>query len=294
MSIFSFNEQEKLLEIAINILEDYSVYSWSLGGGTALAAAYYNHRMSYDIDIFSEDFSGITKLISFKEEIASNLKIDISQVQSSSSGITFVLSNEGHQLKLDFLYRTSLTDTPYNIINVLNKDNIVVQTPFEIIAKKLKHREILTIRDFVDFAYAERKEGLISKIKYSGILDCDRFIDVWKQFDDILGVDFDLELKYLNPIFMKSKQCIYKELFLAFNPKDEISIAVNEDFELLTFDSWIEECRDDYESVGEYHIYEHISKDKIAQVISKNSSDMTYNDIYELKKEQVKELLSLL
>ncbi|MEV9594034.1 nucleotidyl transferase AbiEii/AbiGii toxin family protein [Aliarcobacter butzleri] len=293
MLAFSFDEQESLLKIAIEILEDYNVQSWSFGGGTALSVLYYNHRMSYDIDIFSEDFSGITSLIENQKEIAANLGISTSQIQASPSGITFIISQEKHQLKLDFLYSQPLTRTPYVTKNILGQENIKVQTAFEIIAKKLKYRYILTIRDFVDFAYAENKDKIISKIKDSGILDIERFIDVWRQFDSISEEDFNLELQYLNPIFMTSKQCIYSSLFVAFNPKDYVDIAINEVNELLSFDSWIEELRDDYESIGEYNIYEKIPKNAIATILNKNSLVITYGDIYNLANEQVKELLKI-
>lgn len=291
MSVFSFDEQKKLLKIAIEILEDYSVESWSFGGGTALSVLYYNHRMSFDIDIFTEDFGGITRLIYNKQEIAANLDISITQVQASPSGITFILDEEGHQLKLDFLYSEPITATPYLTKEVLGEENIKVQTVFEIIARKLKYREVLTIRDFVDFAYSESQDKVISKIKESGILTMDRFIDVWKQFVSISEKDFNLELEYLNPIFMNSKESIYKSLFVAFNPEDNIDIAIDENNELLSFDSWIEEVRDDYLLVGEYNVYEKIPKKSIAKILNKNPLEITYDDIYNLTKEQVKTLV---
>jgi hypothetical protein len=43
--------------------------------------------MSYDIDIFSEDFSAIQRLLDHKEEIAKNLGIDMIEVRSSTTGI---------------------------------------------------------------------------------------------------------------------------------------------------------------------------------------------------------------
>ena len=104
MTKYCFDTQSELLDIAIKIIEDYDVKKWSFGGGTALSCAYYEHRMSYDIDIFSEDFSSITNLINNKEEIAKNLSINMQQVEASPSGITFILSEEEHQLLFHSLH----------------------------------------------------------------------------------------------------------------------------------------------------------------------------------------------
>lgn len=95
MVTYDFSTQKELFEIAYAILEDYNVKEWSFGGGTALSYCYYEHRMSYDIDIFSEDFSSIDRLVNNKEEIAQNLGISLNQVESSPSGITFILEEHG-------------------------------------------------------------------------------------------------------------------------------------------------------------------------------------------------------
>jgi len=58
---YDFSTQKELFSIACWILQDYSITDWSFGGGTALSAIYYGHRISYDIDIFSEDYSEIQK-----------------------------------------------------------------------------------------------------------------------------------------------------------------------------------------------------------------------------------------
>ncbi len=290
---FSFEEQTQLLKIAIDILTDYNVESWSFGGGTALSAVYYNHRMSYDIDIFTSDFSSITNLIDHKETLAESLEIDMNLVEVSPGGITFILSDEGHQLKLDFLYANELTKVPYKILSVLGQENIKVQTPFEIIAKKMKFREIITIRDFVDFAFAEQEDEVVTKVKESGIIGFDRFIDIWNQFEHISDEEFNLQLTYLNTVFMSSKNCIKDSIYKSFNPSESISIAINEDFEFLTADIWIEEFREDYESVGEYNIYENISKLDISKFLEKDISLITYNDINILTPPQIKKLLKI-
>ena len=134
MATYDFSTQKELFEIAYAILEDYNIEEWSFGGGTALSYCYYEHRMSYDIDIFSEDYSAIGRLVENQEEIAQNLGISLYQVESSPSGITFILEEQGHGLKLDFLYGSSLTSIPYTVRNIFGFSNIKIQTSLEILA----------------------------------------------------------------------------------------------------------------------------------------------------------------
>ena len=74
MANYDFSIQKQLFEIAYQILEDYEIEAWSFGGGTALSYCYYRHRMSYDIDIFLEDYSAIAILLDNKGEIARNYR----------------------------------------------------------------------------------------------------------------------------------------------------------------------------------------------------------------------------
>jgi hypothetical protein len=67
---FDFSSQAELFSIAVAILEDYNITAWSFGGGTALSLLCYQHRMSYDIDIFVEDYSEIQRLVDNQDEIA--------------------------------------------------------------------------------------------------------------------------------------------------------------------------------------------------------------------------------
>ena len=292
MPNYSFKDQITLFKIAIDIIEDYKFSSWSFGGGTALSSVYYDHRMSFDIDIFTDDFSSINTLLENKKEIANNLNITLSDIKASPSGITFILSQEEHQLKLDFLYTRNLTKNPLIIKNIFEQFDIHVQTPLEIISKKLKFRETLTIRDFVDIAYAERIDKILTSIKESNIIDLERFIDILDQFNSITDIDFNRELRFLKPIFMKQKKCIEYELFNALTPNDFISVAFNEEYDILSIDSWIYENKDGYESVGQYFIYKEIPKVFFSDLLNKDESKITYKDIYDLPYALVKKVES--
>jgi len=283
MSTYNFSTQKELFEIAFAILEDYNINEWSFGGGTALSYCYYNHRMSYDIDIFSEDYSAIGRLIENQEEIAQNLGISLHQVESSPSGLTFILQEQGHGLKLDFLYGSSLTSTPYNSKDVFGFKNIKVQTPLEILARKLKHREIVTIRDFVDFAYSEQKDKILTKLKSENIVDIDRFLDIVEQFNSFNETVFNQELKYLNSNIFRYKEDLSDTINGIMIPNEIIKVAVD-DNEVVAFDEFIEAYREVYEEIGSYKVYE-LKRDEVMKLVGKDF--VTYGDVLGLKKKDI-------
>ncbi len=292
MNEYDFSEQAALLEDAKYILEDYGIDEWSFGGGTALSCYYYNHRMSYDIDIFTEDRSSIQKLIDYKESICEGFGISIEDTEVSSSGITFILSDVEHQLKLDFVESGYLTSEPFIVANVLGLQNIKIQTPLEIVAKKIKHRKNITIRDCVDFAFVEKEHDIISKIKKEDIVDLDRFIDVYQQFISISDEDFNNHLEYLKTKFMQSKDDIKDIIYKAFNPKEIFSIAIDDNYEVLAVDEWVELYEDGFLDAGEvYKKYNNLSKLKLSLILSKSQNEITYTDIINLSSENVKEFL---
>jgi len=271
--MYDFSTQKELFDISCQILSDYEIIDWSFGGGTALSAIFYQHRVSYDIDIFSEDFKSIDRLISNQEEIAKNLGIDMISVKSSTSGVTFGLDNGS--LKLDFIYSTALTKEPYIIKDIFDYSDIKVQTPIEIIAKKLKYREKATIRDFVDYAIVEEHTGLLTKLKSKGIVDIDRYFDVVDKFNNFDKYLFDEELKYLLPDKNLTKDDFYDTINGLMRPKESIRIACDHTNEVVAFDEFIEAYRDFYEELGRYSIY------------TIKNSGISYRDILNLKYKDV-------
>jgi len=273
MPQYNFSIQKELFNISSQILDDYSIEEWSFGGGTALSALYYQHRMSYDIDIFSEDFSAIQRLIDYKEEIAKNLGIDMIEVKSSTTGITFGLDDGG--LKLDFVYSPALSSNPYTTQDVFGHTNVKVQTPLEIIAKKLKHREKATIRDFVDYAIAEDRDQLLTKLKSEGIVDIERYFDVIDKFNNFDYVLFNEELKNLLPEQQLTKDDFTNTINNLMKPKELIQVALDNSGEVISFDEFIEPYRPLYEEVGSYSVHTIESKGKSYKEILQ----LTSNDI---------------
>ena len=136
--------------------DGFALPRWSLGGGTVLMF-YYAHRKSKDIDIFVPDpqFLGYVnpRLGGRGEEVTTDYK----------DGAEFVklFLPEG---EIDFVASATLTENPFEEHEVLGR-NILLETPVEIVAKKLWYRgDRATPRDLLDLA-------LVIEHHYSKIID---------------------------------------------------------------------------------------------------------------------------
>ena len=255
MQSWNFDEQSKLLEIAIQILEDYDIQYWSFGGGTVLSALYYQHRMSYDIDIFLEDYSEIERLVSFQEEIAKNIGITKQQVEASPSAITFILEAQGFGLKLDFVYSPMLTINSHILTSTMGQKNIRVQTVKEIIAKKLKHREKATIRDFVDYAISEERDNILTELKSENIVEMDRYFDMIDKFNSFDEATFDAEMEGLMPNRGLTKKDFHNTINAIMEPHESILIGLDDTGEVVALDEFVEVYRSLYEEIRIYEVY---------------------------------------
>jgi hypothetical protein len=151
---------KSLLERAFWLMESiqsdgYILPRWSMGGGTVLMF-YYAHRKSKDIDIFVPDpqFLGYVnpRLGGRGEEVTTDYR----------DGTEFVklFLPEG---EIDFVASSTLTENPFEEHVVLGR-KILLETPIEIVAKKLWYRgDRATPRDLLDLA-------LVSEHHYSEIL----------------------------------------------------------------------------------------------------------------------------
>jgi hypothetical protein len=279
MNTYNFSSQSELFQIALEILDDYDIKAWSFGGGTALSMLYYQHRMSYDIDIFLEDYSQMQKIIRSQEEIANNLGIDPLSVQSSSTGVTFIIDDTNYGLKMDFVYSEPLTKDPFSYTEVFGIDNVKVQTAKEIISKKLKYREKATIRDFVDYAIVERQDKILTQLKTESIVDIERYFDVIEKFNGIKKIFFDKELEGLMPGQNKVKEDFEETINTLMQPKDIVTVALDHTGEVVAFDEFIEGYRSLYEELGKFEIY------KIT------NPGLSYQEILKLDKAKVLEMI---
>ena len=124
---------------------------WTFGGGTVLMLRY-NHRNSHDVDIFLPDPQWLPILDPERNDAVADLAAD------SVKGPTFLklVFPEG---EVDFIATLPRTSRPYEIRRIEGRD-VAVETPTEIIAKKLYYRgSWLRARDVFDFAVVFHHES---------------------------------------------------------------------------------------------------------------------------------------
>lgn len=151
-----------LFQKAIVILENAGIAEneWSFGGGSALSL-YYNHRESLDVDIFLTDAQHLLLVTPRLNSYIEGIK-DYTEM----SNFVKLKMDKG---EIDFILAPHLTEDWYVEKEILCR-NIQVETPWEIVIKKLFYRpESLKVRDVIDTAVVLKNEGN-KMIEYGGIL----------------------------------------------------------------------------------------------------------------------------
>ena len=117
---------------------------WSMGGGTVLMF-HYQHRRSTDIDIFFPD----PQFLGYVNPRLGGPAEDITDEYSDGAEYVKLFLPEG---EIDFVASSALTKNPFDTHEVLGR-KILLETPIEIVAKKLWHRGTrATVRDLLDLA----------------------------------------------------------------------------------------------------------------------------------------------
>jgi len=246
--------------------------------------------MSYDIDIFTEDFLFIQNLIDNKLLIAQSLGIDKHNIEASPSAITFILSNDGAGLKLDFIYGEAITNKPYSYIDVLNQKKLKVQTPQEVISRKIKYRDILTVRDFVDFAYVQENHNMMKELQGQSIdnVDIYRYIDIVEQFINMPAELLNIELKLLDTAFNVTYESLLKNIKSIIIPEEIVEIIYDDDFEVVSIDSF----NNTYIKLAqEYDMNYNTLTIEFKVLEERLSKQVTYNTILNISPELFKTLL---
>ncbi len=94
--MYDFSKQKAMLEVTLELLKENSLLEISsLGGGTALAGYYWNHRYSTDIDIFIYGNENKTQLLK-PSDWSENIK-------SKKTGKEFIQVIQAKKLKNSYL-----------------------------------------------------------------------------------------------------------------------------------------------------------------------------------------------
>jgi len=122
---------------------------YAFGGGTALSLCYFQHRLSFDVDIFIYDvqlMNYINPQIFFED-----IEDEIDDYMCMSHQINMITKDE---IYINILSVENLNPNKNTFLELKN-DSILVETPEEIIAKKIIHRKNDNkVRDLFDIAFA--------------------------------------------------------------------------------------------------------------------------------------------
>ena len=126
---------------------------WVFGGGTALSIFYFNHRKSFDIDIFVSE-SQVFDFLNPKWYIDESFLFDSSDYRFDEASKHLKLITK-ENIKVDFLLNEAIINKPLKN-ELLDLDfELYYESVEDIIAKKVKYRkEDNLTRDIVDVAVA--------------------------------------------------------------------------------------------------------------------------------------------
>lgn len=178
-----------------------------LTGGTALSAFYLHHRLSEDLDFFSEENVEAESILTFLKSLP---KVGELEMERKFDRRVFLISYlDGDQL------RTEFTKYPFKTINSFKiVEGIQVDSKGDILANKLMAlTERKDVKDYVDIYFI---------LKDSPELSIDRMIEKTQQKFGIKGLQFILQGRFLEcpekgvELLNMKKECQGKEMAAFF------------------------------------------------------------------------------
>ena len=141
--------------------------SFFLTGGTALSAFYLGHRVSEDMDFFTEEEGQVPQVLPILQEIVSKLNAQLEIKRSFRSYLEVLLAKEKETLRCDFAL-----DSPYRLEKKIFKQEygIYVDNVLDISCNKLSALyDRSDPKDFVDIFFIDREiisfERLVEEAK---------------------------------------------------------------------------------------------------------------------------------
>lgn len=149
-----------LFQRALTLVDDFTLHGgisdpfWTFGGGTVLMFRY-GHRLSHDVDIFVPD----PQYLGFVTPRLSDKAADLTSDYTETGNFVKLHFEEG---EVDFVAAPNLlpAEAAWETWRILDR-TVRVETPAEIVAKKLYHRgDRATARDLFDLALVIEREPL--------------------------------------------------------------------------------------------------------------------------------------
>jgi predicted nucleotidyltransferase component of viral defense system len=177
--------------------QDYSTIRF--GGGTALAIYYFQHRLSFDIDLFVTDIQ-ILNYLSPKHWIDETDKFNTSKYIDLSNHIRVL--EKKNNIKVDVLVSQSAS---YNYLLDDSKEifcsDVYVESIEDIIAKKIVYRrnDNLT-RDIIDIAIAiKAQDSTLRNMLESGLINKQDLQELKGSFEHLDRATFLEEIEIVAP-----------------------------------------------------------------------------------------------
>ena len=177
--------------------QDHSLIRF--GGGTALAMYYFQHRLSFDIDLFVTDVQ-VLNYLSPKHWIEETANFNSSKYIDLSNHIR-VLENKNN-IKIDVLVsQGGSADFLLDDSKTLFTETIYVESVKDIIAKKIVYRRNNNLtRDIIDIAIAVTQEDdFLSKLLESGLVNIDDLKELKNSLTKLDRKTFDEEVEIVSP-----------------------------------------------------------------------------------------------
>ncbi|WP_455756606.1 nucleotidyl transferase AbiEii/AbiGii toxin family protein [Sulfurimonas sp.] len=177
--------------------QDYSTIRF--GGGTALAIYYFQHRLSFDIDLFVTDVQ-VLNYLSPKHWIDETNKFNTSKYIDLSNHIRVL--EKKNNIKVDVLVSQSAS-SDYLLDNskYIFCSDVYVESIEDIIAKKIVYRrnDNLT-RDIIDIAIAiKQKDRILHNMIESGLINKQDLSELKNSLKHLDRETFEEEIEIVAP-----------------------------------------------------------------------------------------------
>lgn len=192
---------------------------WVFGGGTALAMFHFNHRKSFDIDIFITE-SQLFDFLNPKWYIDETNLFDSNEYRFDGINHHVQLKTKD-DIKVDFLLNESIINKPIKNEIIKLDYKLFYESIEDIVAKKIKYRKQDNLtRDIFDIAVAiffDKK--IIEKLVFSRFISFDDLDILNSSLDRLDEKKYILELEKIEPqtkkfenIALNAKNIIQKSI----------------------------------------------------------------------------------
>ena len=172
---------------------------WVFGGGTALSIFHFNHRKSFDIDIFITE-SQLFDFLNPKWYIDETTLFDNSNYRFDGMSNHIQLKTKD-EIKVDFLLNEAIIKPPIKNEIIEIDYNLYYESIEDIIAKKIKWRkEDNLTRDIFDLAVAISKDDkILQNLLYSRFITYEDLEKLNASLNLLDTKQYNLEIEKIEP-----------------------------------------------------------------------------------------------